>query len=225
MLRSQMLDKLSEHILGNRSDNPLLVAIDGIDTAGKSKLAKELRFPLRKTKREIIHISLDDFHQPRDFRYRRGKLSAEGYFYDSFNYEIFIRDVMMPLSEGGSRQYRKTYFDHRKNQTTNEDFLTASEDAIVLIDGVFLLRKELFAYWDLKIFVNIRFETCMERALERDLFNLGGVQAVRELYSQRYIPGQQIYLETSHPMQRADIVLHNDNFNNPDLQFQKAVAA
>jgi len=48
MLRSQLLDTLTAYILAKEVDHPIRVAIDGIDNAGKSKLAKELIFPLRR---------------------------------------------------------------------------------------------------------------------------------------------------------------------------------
>ena len=64
MLRSQMIDQICNFIKNKKTDHPLCVAIDGIDAAGKSKLAKELVFPLRKTGRQIINITLDSYLQP-----------------------------------------------------------------------------------------------------------------------------------------------------------------
>ena len=47
MLRSQLLETITKYLLDKKLDHPLRVAIDGVDNAGKSKLAKELLFPLR----------------------------------------------------------------------------------------------------------------------------------------------------------------------------------
>lgn len=224
MLRSQLLEQLSAHILHIKQDTPLRVAIDGIDAAGKSRLAKELAFQLRKSKRQIVQVSLDDYHNPREHRYRRGKESPEGYYYDSFNYPAFINKVLQPFSPDGSRIYLKSWFNFKDNERTEEEWVTAAEDAILLVDGIFLMRPELFDFWDVKILVDISYETSVERAIQRDLYQHGSIAAINRLYQLRYIPGQKIYYERCFPYQRADIIIRNDDFRNPELQFQKTVA-
>ena len=49
MPRDQLLDELSKHIDSLPSSHPLRVAIDGVDTAGKTSLANELVVPLQKS--------------------------------------------------------------------------------------------------------------------------------------------------------------------------------
>ncbi|WP_338247787.1 hypothetical protein [Dictyobacter halimunensis] len=79
------------------------------------------------------------------------------------------------------------------------------------MDGVFLLRSELDPLWDYRIFVQADFEVALRRAVERDQPLFGDAMAVRRRYLQRYIPGQQLYLQRDHPQERADaIVLNND---------------
>ncbi len=224
MLRSQLLEQLSHYILKLDHNSPLLVAIDGIDAAGKTRLAKELAFQLRKSRRQIIQVSLDDFHNPKEQRYRRGKESPEGYYYDSFNYPEFINRVLQPLSPLGSRTYLKSWFNFKENLRTEEEWSTADENAIVLVDGIFLMRPELFDFWDVKILLDIHIETSLERAMQRDLYQHGSIAAINRLYQLRYIPAQKIYYERCFPRQRADIIIHNDDFRNPDIQFQKTVA-
>ncbi len=224
MLRSQLLEQLSAHILSIKQDTPLRVAIDGIDAAGKTRLAKELSFQLRKSGRQIIQISLDNFHNTREQRYRRGKESPEGYYYDFFNYPEFINKVLQPLSPLGSRTDLKSWFNLKENLRTEEEWSTADENAIVLVDGIFLLRPELFDFWDVKILLDIHIETSLERAIERDLYQHGSIAAINRIYHLRYIPAQKIYYERCFPRQRADIIIHNDDFRNPDLHFQKTVA-
>ena len=224
MLRSQLLEQLSKYILKIKQNSPVRVAIDGIDAAGKTRLAKELAFQLKKSGRQIIQVSVDDFHNTQEQRYRRGKESPEGYYYDSFNYPALIEKVLQPLSPEGSRTYLKSWFNFKQDFRTQEEWLTAEEDAILLVDGIFLMRPELFDFWDVKIFVDIQFDTSIERAIERDLYQHGSIAAINRLYQLRYIPGQKIYFERCFPHQRADVIIRNDDFRNPELQFQKTVA-
>ena len=85
MLRYQMLDELSNHIDSLKPVHPLRVAIDGVDSAGKTSLANELVSPLQKRGRSVIRASIDSFHNPQLIRYQQGKHSPKGYFQDSFN--------------------------------------------------------------------------------------------------------------------------------------------
>jgi uridine kinase len=49
---------------------------------------------------------------------------------------------------------------------------TAAIDAVLLFDGVFLLRTELFNRWDLRIFVSATFGRALERSRLRDQTSL-----------------------------------------------------
>lgn len=133
MLRSQLLETITKYLLDKSFDHPLRVAIDGVDNAGKSKLAKELLFPLRKSKRQVISVSIDGFHHPKKFRYRRGEYSPEGYYYDSFNLEAVISNVLKPLSPTGNRTFRRQIFDYTVDQVVDSAWETAQDNAIFII--------------------------------------------------------------------------------------------
>jgi uridine kinase len=60
-----------------------LVGVDGPDAAGKTTPADHLADALEVP---TLRVSIDGFHQPRELRYQRGELSAEGYYHDSFDY-------------------------------------------------------------------------------------------------------------------------------------------
>ncbi len=137
MLRSQMIEQIVNYISSKKTDHPLRVAIDGIDTAGKTKLAKELLFPLRRTRRQIIHVSMDSYLQPITKRYQRGRESAEGYYYNSFNYPLLIQNVLEPISPGGNLQIRKSVPNLSADMTSEEPVELVNKDAILLLDGVF----------------------------------------------------------------------------------------
>ncbi|PKO13089.1 MAG: uridine kinase [Chloroflexi bacterium HGW-Chloroflexi-10] len=224
MLRSQMLEQLSDYIVKQACEHPLRVAIDGVDAAGKSRLVKELLFPLRKHRRPIITISLDNFHHPRQYRYRRGEESPEGYYYDSFNYPAIIENVLKPLGPDGSRNYSTGVFDLTTNTDKNHPEERAEDNAILLMDGIFMMRPELNGFWDLTIFLDISFETSIERAIQRDLTIMGSYEALQRRYQRRYIPGQELYLQLCHPKQRANVLIENDDFRNPVIYFQRQVA-
>jgi uridine kinase len=160
---------------------------------------------------------VDRFHNPRAVRYQLGPESAEGYYRYSFNYPLVRSRLLDPLGPGGNRRYCPEAFDYRTDAFIEAPYRLASPDSILLFDGIFLRRPELEDCWDVSIFVEIRFETCLERALTRDLDYLGDPETVRARYHQRYFPAQQHYLQTCRPRQRADFVLVNDDPQRPEL--------
>jgi uridine kinase len=211
MKRPQLIDYLASRVIRIQRPHPVRVAIDGPDAAGKSTLAQELAAPIQARGRSVILASIDGFHNPARIRYTRGDSSPEGYYYDSFNYTALLESLLAPLGPDGSRRYRSAVFDYRADSEASVSEGVAEADAILLFDGVFLLRPELAGYWDFSIFVEASFEVILARAQKRDAVILGGIEEVRRRYHQRYIPGQKLYFAESRPKERAKIVVDNND--------------
>ncbi|HZS94606.1 MAG TPA: uridine kinase [Chloroflexota bacterium] len=176
---------------------------------GKSTIAAALADALRGHGRAVIQASVDGFHRPRSERYRQGSDSAAGYYEDSFDYDALRSNLLLPLGPEGSRRYRWEVFDYRTDSPLDLPFETAPNDAILIADGIFLLRPELIDLWEFRIFVDVSFEIALRRALIRDRDLFGSEEAVRERYIERYFPAQQLYLESARPMERADAIVIN----------------
>ena len=209
MDRSLAILQLSEIILQNRPSHPLRVAIDGVDAAGKTSLADELVKPLQQSGRCVIRASADSFQNPRAIRRQRGEFSPEGFYRDSYNYAALETCLLEPLGPGGNLVYTTACFDLRKDAAVDAPRLCAAPDAILLVDGIFLLRPELRGLWDFSIFVQAVFETTLPRALLRDQ-HLGSPDLIRERYLKRYIPGQLLYLKEAQPEKTANTIIVND---------------
>ena len=215
MKRSQLLDYLVSQIIQIEQPHPIRVAIDGPDAAGKTTLARELVAPLQTHGRPVISASIDGFHNPARVRHKRGSASPEGYYHDSFNYRALTESLLAPLGPGGSRQYLSAVFDYRTDSEVQVPVLVAEANAVLLFDGVFLLRSDLMKYWDFTIFVEVAYETTVGRAEQRDKALFGSVGEVRRRYEQRYIQGQQLYVAESRPKERAKVVVDNNDPWNP----------
>lgn len=96
--------------------------------------------------------------------------------------------------------------------------LQRSHPLRVAIDG-FLLRPELNALWDYRIFVHVDFEVALQRAMGRDEALFGSHGAVEARYLQRYFPGQRLYFQAVGPQQRAGVVVENNDPAQPQLIF------
>jgi uridine kinase len=215
--RADVLAELVELICAVTVEHPTRVAIDGLDAAGKTTLADELAPLVEARGREAIRVSLDDFHRPRAERYRRGRDSPEGYYEDSFDHEALRARVLIPLGPAGDLRYRSRAFDLGRDRPAASKTLSASRDAIVLVDGVFLQRPELEDYWDVTVWVDIPLGESMRRGIERDRRYHESEPEIRRLYERRYAPGQELYLRAANPAARADVVFGNSDPDSPRM--------
>ncbi|MGD8455697.1 MAG: hypothetical protein PVF83_04865 [Anaerolineales bacterium] len=219
MKRTEALEKLTGEIARIKRPHPIRVAIDGVDASGKTTLANELASLLEVVGRTVIRASIDGFHNPRAIRYQAGDTSPEGYYHHSFDYKALKAALLDPLGPGGTLLYRRRVFDFKTDHQISTPTEQAEWDEILLFDGVFLLRPELAGVWDYTIFVDVSFETSLKRALHRDQVLFGDTEEVSRRYTQRYIPGQRIYLRNCRPKDKAHAVLENDDPANPVLRF------
>ena len=196
-------------LAGLRPPHPLRVAIDGVDAAGKTALADELAHVLERRGRSVIRSSLDGFHNAKAIRHRRGSLSSEGYYLDSFDYRALRQNLLDPLGPGGTLRYRTAVFDHRTDRPVDVPISRAAPDAVLLFDGIFLMRRELDDAWDYRIFVDVSPATSLRRgvARDRDLME----PEVEERYRLRYLPAQRRYLTEADPAARANLRIVNDD--------------
>jgi uridine kinase len=157
-------------------------------TVGKTTLADELALLLRSRGREVIRASAESFHLPRAQRYRHGEFSPEANYHDSFDYDALRRVLLDPLGPDGDRRYQHAVYDLDTDTALSPPATTAPADAVLLLDGVFLLRPELIGRWNLSIFVSAAFERILDRARIRDLARLGSAAEVERRFRTRYIP-------------------------------------
>ena len=212
--RGALCVTLGEAILDRATTHPLRVAIDGPDCAGKSTLADDLAAHLAST-RTVLRVSGDDFHQPAAVRKKRGDLSPDGYYYDSFDLQAIVDHVLRPLGPQGTLRYRWSLYDYRRDEPSLSEPESASANAVLLFDGLFLLRPELRPHWDLSVYLDVDPDESLRRGLGRDLELFGSAENVRRRYSHRYLPGQALYRRHARPTDVCDILLDMNTPTQP----------
>jgi uridine kinase len=213
--RGELLDLLAEAIESFNTAHPLRVAVDGPPAGGKTTLADELAVLLRTRGRKVIRASIDSFLWPRAQRYRRGVYSPEGCYYDSFDYDTLHRVLLDPLGPDGDGRYQDSIYDRGTDAVVSPPAMTAPKDAVLLFDGVFLLRPELIDRWELRIFVSATFEQTLHRARLRDMARLGSTAEIERYFRDRYMPSQELYFAAARPTDHADIIVYNDAPERP----------
>jgi len=213
MTRAELLEDLAGRIAATLRPHPLRVAIDGVDGAGKTRLADDLALPLRARGRPVVRASIDGFHQPRALRYRRGKDSPEGFFRDSFDLDRLAAALLEPLGPGGARSYVAAVFDWRTDARVAREPEVADPRAVLVFDGIFLHQPRLRPYWDWSLFLRTSFEVSVARCAARD----GSSPDPSHASNRRYVEGQKLYLAECDPAAHATVVVDYDDLANPRI--------
>ncbi|MGI8946812.1 MAG: uridine kinase [Ornithinimicrobium sp.] len=214
-VRQLVLVDLLGLMLAVRPAERAVIAVDGVDGAGKSHLVGELvaLAPL-VAGRQVLGVSMDGFHHPTAQRYARGR-TAQTYYRDAFDYPAFARLVLEPFRAG--REIVAAAHDVSTGHPVSPDPVEADDDAVLLVDGVFLHRPELVARWDASLFVHVPFEVSVPRGQARfpGRRHDGDVDPEHPAHA-RYVGAQRFYLEQA-PVQQATWVLDNTELARPQL--------
>ncbi|MBZ9752409.1 uridine kinase [Deinococcus sp. HMF7604] len=197
----------------------LRVAIDGVDGAGKTTLADELAVALHDLGRPVIRISADAFHAPRAVRYQLGRDSPQGFYEASYDLDALRHEVLRPLSPSGSGLYRTAAFDVERDLPVLAAPQKAEPGSILLLDGLFLHRPELRAFWDDSVFLRVPFEVSVPRGAARGPgYGSPDPQAAS---NRRYIEGNRLYFAHAQPEKHAGVVLDYTSLSRPQVLYAR----
>ncbi len=146
----------------------------------------------------------------------RGRLSPEGYYRDSFDYASLISGLVEPFASGEAR-IRSVQYDYRREASTRVDVVGVRATAVLVFDGVFLLRPELRRFWTLAVYLAITPEERMRRAVAREVEMLGSAADVEQRDAKRYLPGQALYRQEASPESHANVVVDNSEPTAPTI--------
>jgi len=177
-----------------------LIAIDGVDGSGKSTFARDL-IPALKG-RPVVTVHVDDFLNAPEIRHRRGRDSAEGFWLDTYDYQALEENVLEPLSGSGHGLYTPKLSPEHSDRPERH---LAPDNALILIEGMFLHRQEQANRWDYSIFLDVPFSETARRMSRRD----GSNPDPRHPTMHRYVGGQRLYFENAQPWSRATKVVDN----------------
>lgn len=207
--RAGVLEAIAQRIAGLSLPHPVRVAIDGRTASGKTTFANELEVAIERLGRPVIRTSVDGFHRPRRDRYRQGRFSSAGYYEDARDLDAIRALLLEPLGPNGNLRYAVATFDLQRDERLEPEMLTASSDAVLIVDGTFLQREELRSGWDFVVFLDVPEEEARRRGVARDSAAVGGEAHVRSLYDRRYGPAFNRYETECGPVGRADVVIDN----------------
>jgi uridine kinase len=214
-IRDALLTRVAAEIANTRRAEVTFVSVDGVDGSGKTRFADELAGFLEWA--PVIRATVDGFHNPRAVRYAKGRASPEGFFEDSYNYELMKASLLDPLLTDGSLEYREQAFNHVTDQRVDSPLRKATLPSILLIDGIFLHRPELRNYWHYSIFLHVDRREALRRCNFRDGHPERSNDTDDPVHA-RYVRGQDLYLARCAPQRLATRVVANNDLDKPYIQ-------
>jgi uridine kinase len=164
----------------------------------------------------VLRASIDDFHAPRSVRYGRGRSSPEGFFRDSYDYELVRKLLLDPVSPGGGRRIKRAAYDVVREVPVEAPSEVMADGTVLVVDGIFLHRPGLVSYWDYSIFLDVAFAVSVPRGAARGY----GSPDPDSVENRRYVEGQKLYFAECRPLSSATIVIDNNDLENPKVTYR-----
>ena len=166
-----------------------LVGIDGLGAAGKSTLADALL--MERPDATVVHG--DDFYGPeeRDWRSWTAREGTERYF----DHRRLESQLLRPLRAGRVARFQR--YDWPSNSL--DGWVQVNPAGLVIVEGVYVLRDRLRAYWDLTVFVDAPRELRQQRLHARGESDPGWIE--------RWSAAEDYYERTARPADAADLVV------------------
>lgn len=169
-----------------------VIAVDGPDGVGKTRLVGELLALAPHVAGRTVHaVSVDGFHHPRSVRYARGR-TGETFYAHSYDYEALRSKVLRPFRAG--REIVPAVHDVDTDQPVHPDPVELPEDALLLVEGIFLRRPELREEWDATCLVTAPLDVTVPRGKARSPERReAGDEDPDHPANARYVEGQRRY--------------------------------
>lgn len=175
-----------------RKHSTLLIGIDGCGGSGKSTLAGKIQTSFENV--TVVHM--DDFHLPSD-RIVDTHPSNKPIGAD-IDWRRVLKQVLNPLGNDIQGQYQ------RYDWSTDclAEWHSVPAGGIVIVEGVYSLRDELFDQYDVSIWVECPRDIRLSRGLERD-----GLDA-RDIWENYWMIAEDIYMEKHKPQLRSNLIVN-----------------
>ncbi|WP_350347088.1 hypothetical protein ABIQ69_10610 [Agromyces sp. G08B096] len=152
--RVAFLRELAGEILDRYGRGRMIVAVDGPLRSGKSAFADDLRDVLMEREHTVFRARMEDFHRSREAQAAYGPDTPERYFGYGYDESALRRALVEPFRLAGSAAFVTRVFDPSRDAWVEPKWITGPEDAILVIDGRFLLRERLTGLWDFRIAID-----------------------------------------------------------------------
>ncbi|MFB2897242.1 uridine kinase [Aerosakkonemataceae cyanobacterium BLCC-F50] len=185
----------------------ILVAITGIDGCGKGYLTAQIAEVLTAKGVNVAIIGIDGWLNLPEKRFNNQN-PAEHFYLHALRFDEMFTQLIFPLRDRRSIQLVADFAEETATTFRQHTYKFAEID-VILLEGIYLLKRDFQNYYDLSVWINCTFETALERAIDRAQEGLPPEETI-EAYRNIYFPAQQIHFERDAPQSKATLILNND---------------
>lgn len=152
--RVAFLRELAAEISARYGRGRMIVAVDGPVRSGKTALADDLGAVLEEAGHSVFRARMEGFHRSRAAQDAFGDDTAERYYRYGFDESALRRVLVEPFRLAGSTAFVTRVLDPARDAWVEPKWITGPADAILVLDGRFVLRDRLDELWDYRISVD-----------------------------------------------------------------------
>lgn len=201
-----LCDKILTRYRQHPPMNVFTIAISGIDASGKGYVAAQVKNFLDEKNLKVALLAMDEWQMPKSVALHDDN-PAENFYHNVFRWNAFFDSLFFPLQKNKGVQLSVKQFSNPKDEVVTREYNFSNIDMIIT-EGIFLLKKDLYMLFDFKIWIECSFDKAMKRALHRNQEGRSDMDLAKD-YNQYYFPAQQYHFEKDKPMQNADVVFDN----------------
>ena len=184
-----------------------LIAVSGIDASGKGYVTAKVAGALSATGARVASIGIDGWLNLPAVRF--SKVDPGRHFYQhALRFDEMFSQLVEPLVRDGAVDCEANYAEETAVAYRKQRYAFSDVDT-VLLEGIFLLRRDLQPRYDLTVWVECSFETALRRAVARGQEGLPPAETIAAFQS-IYFPAERIHLAEDDPQASADIVFENE---------------
>ena len=185
----------------------LLVGISGIDGSGKGYVTKQIVDELQRSGNNAVAIHVDGWLNLPSVRFSHHK-PAEHFYAHAIRFDEMFSRFVLPLVRDGFIDLDMDFVEETAIRYKTRRFKHTGMD-IVVLEGIFLFKKDFQHYYDVTVWIDCTFETALQRAIDRSQEGLSAENTIG-VYNRIYFPAQRIHFSVDDPRSLADFIYPND---------------
>lgn len=189
----------------------LLIAISGIDGSGKGYITSKMAELLTQQNLNIATINIDGWLNLPDQRFSTTQPDKQ-FYHHAIRFDALFSQLVLPLRDRRSIHLKADYAEETASEYRKHIYQFEDVD-VILLEGIYLLKRPFQSYFDLSFWVECSFETALKRAIARSQEGLSPAETVAA-YQTIYFPAQRIHFEQDQPQQAATAIIHNDGYGS-----------
>ncbi len=184
----------------------MLVGISGIDGSGKGFISELISDQLTRKGFRTAVINIDGWLNLPEVRFDLNE-PAGNFYRNGIRFSAMFDQLVLPLKENRSVTVTADLTEETASKYHKHTYSFENVD-IVLLEGIFLFKREFTEIFDLRIWIDCSFEVALERAIKRSQEGLAADETVKA-YDSIYFPAQRLHFKLDDPRAIADVIIDN----------------